>query len=351
MANLAPVPSGGERLVSLRLPTQRTARDIRVSNSAAVRSRRTLCGVLAASLVLAGMLAACGQVQTQARRPMVAPSRAVLVTLARHVSLSRRELALRDAAFLLTLVRLPKGSERLAQEPSGDSHLLHTAAQSIGDPNLVDLHRFFVAPASAWKLFRYERSHPPLESTNRGGYNGFGTSGVYGNTDDWFVSYSWLPVKALLDSRVLVISIAALPDHRSGIRVDAQVTWLPAKPAGDVIPAGAKALTAVLSAGLNPSEPGHPPVTTTDLTKIQAIRDFVNHLSVIAPGVRFCPIDFDQYLTISFRKDARARPFAVVLADVGGCEEVQVQRFGHVAQPELSGYGLVPLVERELGFS
>jgi hypothetical protein len=39
------------------------------------------------------------------------------------------------------------------------------------------------------------------------------------------------------------------------------------------------------------------------------------------------------------------------VADVAGCEDVQVQRFGHVAKPGLSGYGLVPFVERELGFT
>ena len=347
---LAKIAPDGAGPAPSRLPTAGSGRTFRVSDSAGVRSPRALCAVLAASLVLAGTLAASSRVGAQAR-PVSTSPRALRVTLARLASPSRRDLALRDAAFLLTLVRLPSGSARLTEEPSGDSHLLSTAAQSIGDPNLVDLHSFFVAPHNAWTLYRYERSHPPSGSTSRGGYNGYGTASTYGNTDEWFVSYSWLPVEALLDSRVLVISIAALPGRRSGIRVDAQVTWLPAKPAGDIVPTGAKVLTAVLSAGLNPGEPGHSPVTTTDPKEIEAIRDFVNRLNVVPPGVRFCPVDFGQNLTISFRKDAQTTPFAVVVADVGGCEEVQVQRFGHVAQPELSGYGFVPFVERELGFS
>src|ERR1035441_8493848 len=99
--------------------------------------------------------------------------------------------------------------------------------------------------ASRQHASRYSRvgqigGPPPPWSTSRGGHNGFGTSNIYGNTNEWFVSYGWLPVNTLLDTRVLVISIAALPDHRSGIRVDAQVTWLPAKPAGDRIPGGEK---------------------------------------------------------------------------------------------------------------
>jgi hypothetical protein len=311
---------------------------------------RTACRVLVIGLVLASVLVACGQTQVQPRQQTLTPSRAFLVTLARQASASPPELARQDAARLLSLVRLPPGSKQLAREPIGDSHPLASAAQSIGDPNLVDLHRFFVAPMSAWKLCRYGRSHPPFGSTSRAGYNSFGTSGTHGKTDEWFVSYSWLPVKTLLDTRVLVISIVALPGHQSAIRVDAQVTWLPAKPAGDRIARGAKVLTAVLSAGMNPGEPRHGPITTTDPAKIEAIREFINQLGVLPPGVRSCPIDFGQYLTISFRKQAQAKPFAVVAADTGGCEDVQVQRFGHVVTPALSGYGLVPLVERELGF-
>ncbi|MGO9150499.1 MAG: hypothetical protein ACLP1E_04120 [Acidimicrobiales bacterium] len=347
----ASIPAAVERLASPRLPRTGTDHGAPASRSLKMRSPRSLRAALVTSLLLAGMLAACSQVQARATRATLTPSRAVLVTLARHASLSRHQLAQRDAARLLNLVRLPPGSKRLAQVPGADARLLSSAAQSIGDPNLVELHRFFVVAASPWKLYRYERSHPPLGSTSLGGYNGFGTSNTYGTTDEWFVSYSWLPVKSLLDARVLVISIAALPERRSAVRVDAQVTWLPAKPAGDRIPGGAKVLTAVLSAGMNSGEPGHPPVTTTDPAKIEAIRDFINQLGVIPPGVRFCPIDFGQHLTISFRKDARTRPFAVVVADVAGCEDVQVQRFGHVVKPGLSGLGLVPFVERELGFT
>jgi len=347
LAKLAPAGTGP---APTRLPTAGSGHTLRVSDSVAVRPPRALRAVLVTSLVLAGTLAASSRAQAQAR-PVSTSPRTPLVTRAGLASPSRRDLALRDAAYLLTLVRLPTGSAPLTAEPSGDSHLLRTAGQSIGDPNLVDLHSFFVAPQNAWTLYRYERSHPPSGSTIRGGYNSYGTASTYGNTDEWFVSYSWFPVKALLDSRVLVVSIAALPDHRSGIRVDAQVTWLPAKPAGDIVPTGAKVLTAVLSTGLNPGEPGHSPVTTTNPKKIEAIRDFVNQLNVVPPGVRFCPVDFGQNLTVSFRKDAQATPFAVVVADVGGCEEVQVLRFGQVAEPELSGYGLVQFVERELGFS
>ena len=122
------------------------------------------------------------------------------------------------------------------------------------------------------------------------------------------------------------------------------------KPAGDLIPAGARSLTAVLSHGLNPGERGHEPVKTTDPAKIAAIRAFINQLGVLSPGVRFCPADFGQYLTISFRKSAHARHFAFVVVDVAGCEVAQVHQFGRLIHPSLAGQGLVSFVEQELGF-
>jgi hypothetical protein len=260
--------------------------------------------------------------------------------------LSRSELAERDAAHLLGLVRLPPGSKRVDSGPSGDGKLLSSPGETIGDPNLVDLHRFFVVAASATSLDAFVLSHRPLGSKR----SGYGTGGVYGNTDQWFVSYSWPPVSTVLDSRTLVFSIAGLPGNRSGVRVDAEVTWLPAKPPGDLIPKGAKVLTAVLSDGLNPGESGHAPVTTTDPAKIEAIRDFINSLGVFPPGVRHCPAELGQNLTVSFAKSSDSAPFDVVVADASGCEGITVLRHGHAIQPGLSG-ALVPFVEHELGFS
>ena len=309
--------------------------------------------VLAASLVLAGvggalagLIGACGS------RPMTRPGSPEapfrLTSSAHPRSPSRSQLARSDAALLLTFIRLPPGSERVAREPSGDAGLLSSPGETISG-NIVDLHRFYVVAEDPTHVDAFVMSHRPQGSTRAG----YGTGGVYGDTDRWFVSYSWPPVKTLLNNRVLVISIAALTDDRSGVRVDAEVTWLPAKPAGDIIPTGAKVLTAVLSAGLNPGETGHAPVTTTDPEKIEAIRDFINRLGVFPPGAWHCPADFGQDLTISFATSPAATPFDVVVAGTSGCEGVQVQHLGRTVQPELWGLEppIVPFVEGELGFS
>lgn len=304
--------------------------------------------ILAASFVLAGGLWGCGRTQP-ARAPL---NRTNMQLTADRVALSlpRSELAQIDAKQLLGRVRLPKGSTRVAGQPSGDENLLGSPGESVGDPNLIDLHQFYVVTEDPTDVFAFVQSHRPAGST----LSGSGTGSSSGTTtNQWFVSYGWPPISTVLDTRTLVISIAPLVDGGSGIRVDAQVTWLPPKPAADLIGKGATVLTAVLSKGLNPGEAGHAPVTTTDPGKIEAIRNFINSLGVVPPGARMCPLDFGQYLTISFAKSASTAPFDVVVADTSGCREVQVQHLGHDVEPELWGQqpALVPFIEHELNFS
>ncbi len=302
--------------------------------------------IVVASLALAGALAVSGS--AMATRALSAAPRLQLMSAARPESLSPRQLARLDASQLLGLARLPQGSKRVSGEPNGDGGLLSSPAQSAAG-NLVDLHRFYEVAEDPAVVYAFFQSHTPDGSTS----SGAGTSGNSVGTDLWTVSYNWPPIRGVLDTRALVNSIAALPENRSGIRVDAEVTWLPAKPTGDIVPPGATVLTAVLSAGLNPGEAGHAPVTTTDPQTIEAIRAFINGLGVFPPGLVSCPADFGQNLTISFAKSATAAPFDVVVAAASGCEQVQVQAFGHAVQPKLWGAGppLVPFVEHELGFS
>lgn len=306
---------------------------------------------VAVTLVLAsGFGAIVGLIGTggpsNVTRSVPRPAEIRLTTREGHTAVSRSELARRDVAHLLSLVRLPGGARRVALEPKGDDSLLSSPGETIGDPDLVDLHRFYVVAASPTSLDAFVLSHRPAGSKT----SGYGSGSLYASTDEWFASFSWAPRKALLDSRTLVLSIAGLPGNRCGLRVDAEVTWLPAKPPGDVIAKGAKVITVVLSAGLNPGEAAHRPVSTNNPAKIEAIRTFINNLGVFPPGIRHCPADFGQTLSISFAKSDGAPAFDLVVADTSGCEEITVWHRGHAVEPRLGG-ALAPFVEHELGFS
>lgn len=246
---------------------------------------------------------------------------------------------------MLGRVALPPGARIVSGEPRGDGGLLARPGQSPAAENLVDVVRFAVAPGSATTDVDWMKAHPPAGS--RAG--GSGSSSTSAGPDEWFVAFSWPAVGQLLDSRTVAVSVAQLGDGLSGIRVDAQVTWLPAKPPGDIVPDGVTVLTAALS-GLNPGEPPHAPTTTTSAALIAAIRAQLDALPVVAPGSGSCPAAFGHVLTLSFRDQAGAQPVAVVVASTSGCEVVQVFREGHLGEPSLDGYGFASLVEGELGW-
>jgi hypothetical protein len=56
-------------------------------------------------------------------------------------------------------------------------------------------------------------------------------------------------VAGVIDSRRLLVEVV-LDGAGTAIRVDAQVTWLPARPAGEQVPAGAGAVTIALNLGV-----------------------------------------------------------------------------------------------------
>lgn len=302
-----------------------------------IRPRRR---ALAIHLVpLSAALAACG---TGAAGGQAAGG---VAPLASHPP-TRQHDALEAAKQLLTKAVLPPGARPSAVEPAGDGGRLNFAPQSAASPNLVDLTRFAVVPGSPGSVSAWLKAHPPAGSAP------WGTGTVTSPTQPavWWMARSWPTVGEVLDGRTLAVSVTSLPGGRSAVRIDAEVQWLPAKPAGDLVPAGATVLTAVLSHGLNPGENGHPLTTTRDRAKIAAIRDRVDKLPVASPGAMSCPADFGRTLTVTFYGRAGGAPLAVVTADDGGCGFVTVTEHGHKASPPLMGSDFIRFVAQELGW-
>ena len=286
---------------------------------AMTRAMRLLTGCTAA-LLAAGALTGCGRTLAKAPAPTIAvPTK----------SPSRPTQARSDARALLTKVVLPKAVVPVSKLPGG---LLSTPPQTPATPDLVDLHRLYVVGEPVATALAFVKAHQPAHTS-------VGTEGTSGTTTppittEWFIGFSWPPVGSVLNSRQVLVSLAALSSNRTAIRLDAEVTWLPAKPAGDLIPPGPDLLRAELSRGLN-GEQGRGPTTTKDPAVIEAIRSRVNGLGVFPPGVMSCPADFGQELTLTFRWPASRHPAVVVTADVAGCQVVAVTRSGHEVQPEL----------------
>jgi hypothetical protein len=268
-----------------------------------------------------------------------------VVPLASHPA-GRQQAARAAAEQLLGKVVLPPGARPSPHEPAGDGGRLDFAPAAPADPNLVDLTRFAVVPGAPAQVGEWLSEHPAAGSTPYG----HGTLESPAAPEVWWVAGSWPAAGDVLGTRVLAVSWTGLPGGRSAVRVDAEVTWLPAKPSGDRVPAGSTILTAVLSHGLNPGETGHPLTTTRDRAVIAAIRDKVDGLPVSSPGATSCPADFGQTLTLAFYAHAGATPLAVVVADDGGCGLVRVTEHGRRASQPLSGPDLTRFVEQELGW-
>jgi hypothetical protein len=260
---------------------------------------------------------------------------------------SNRGVATRDAEQLLGRALLPAGSQRLSSEPAGGGKTLAGPFSVPKATDLVDLPRFAIVPGSSASIVGWLEAHPPLG----GRFVGSGTGGsATSDPDVWEIQFSWPPVGQVLDSRTLVFTAAQLSPSKTGVRIDAEVTWLPAKPSMDQVPSGLTVLTAVLSHGPNSLNRGYGPTTTTNPVTIAAVRTLVNALPVSSPGATSCPEDFGQTLTLAFRSKMGANPVVVVSADVSGCQGVTVTRAGAAAGPSLSGMGFTSAVEHALGW-
>ena len=302
--------------------------------------------LVVASLVLAGCGTRSGELGPSRPASTALPASTAIpaVTTVRKATPTRPQRARLAAARILEQETLPARAHRVARPPS---KALDQPATVPADPNLVDLHRFYVADETVPALLAFLRSHGLPGSS----LSSEGESGNLSGTYEWDLGFSLPPVGTVLDSRALEASVVSLGARRSGLRIDAQVTWLPAKPAGDVIPPGAKLLAAWLSKGPDPGQPGHRPVTTTNPKLIEAIRQHINALVVQQPGTTACPADFGQLLTLVFRTRPGAAPLAVVKADPAGCGQIVLTRNGHPVKPALRGGGtFVPFAERELGW-
>jgi hypothetical protein len=114
--------------------------------------------------------------------------------------------------------------------------------------------------------------------------------------------------------------------------VDSVVNWIPARPAGDTVPATATVATATETKGSGK----HPPVvsakTVTSPEQVRKLAAYLNGLPVNPPGaITSCPADFGGGLTIVFQARAGGPVLARASAGLSGCGSLSYAMPG---QPE-----------------
>ena len=254
------------------------------------------------------------------------------ITPAQRPAAGPQQRAEADAGSILASFAVPSGARRLSAAPSAGKGALKTAIQIPGTPDLVDKTSWWLAPGSPHQVLAWEAKHVSPRYSSEG----TATIGAGDRVSIWSDMFSLPAVNGVLDSRELIVEVIQ-DGKQTAIRVDAQVTWQPATPASDRIPAAAKAVTIALNPGLNQHGKKAPkPVTITDPTKVSQLRALINAQKLFPPGTYHCPADFGDSLTLTFRVKAGGPAVAVAVNQLSGCGLLTITLDGK-AQPDLSG--------------
>jgi hypothetical protein len=115
----------------------------------------------------------------------------------------------------------------------------------------------------------------------------------------------------------IVIGTAALPAHAATTTDKSRYAK---------VDGGATRLVARVARGLNARTDKYSTYATMNTGTIAAILKRVNALPKAPPSGEMCPMDVAATLTLSFYRNA-STPYAVVVADPGGCGNVSIRDY------------------------
>jgi hypothetical protein len=111
-----------------------------------------------------------------------------------------------------------------------------------------------------------------------------------------------------------------------------------------------------LNRGLNAKTDRTSTATSDNKSQIASIIAHINALPVPSPLPMNCPMDVGASLTMSFYSEGAKKPYAVVVADPGGCGTVTISNYNaeHVrtsASDVAGGVALSKFVAAQLGLT
>jgi hypothetical protein len=233
-----------------------------------------------------------------------------------------RERAVADAAAIVRAFVVPPGAQRLQKAPN----VLKVPISTLVSITLVDDVSFWRASGQPQAVLAWEQAHLPRRFTP--GDADFGPP-------SWDRTFSLPPIPGVLNGRDLVVEVVAVGNDQTAIRVDAQVSWQPPRPALERAPSAARAVTITELPSLDPHARRPPaPVTITGLAVVRRLAALVDslRLSTIGPGAS-CPAAFDGGIRLTFLARAGGSPLAVAQGPAA-CGTVQFS-VGGKRQPAL----------------
>lgn len=233
-----------------------------------------------------------------------------------------RVRAVAEAAAILRAFVVPPGGQRLPKAPE----ILKVPSSTLVSTALVDDVSFWGAPGQPQAVLAWEQAHLPRRFTPEDADFG---------PPSWDRTFSLTPVPGVLNARDLVVEVTAAGHGQTAIRVDAQVSWQPLRPAAERVPSGARVVTITQLASLGPHVSRPPaPVRITDLAVVRRLAALVDslQLSTIGP-VASCPLALGGGIQLTFLAGAGGPPLAVAQGP-GACGTVQFS-VGGKPQPAL----------------
>ena len=232
-----------------------------------------------------------------------------------------QQRAAAEAAAILRAFVVPPGGQRLAKAPDSlkvpSSTLVSTA---LAD----DVPRR--APGQPQAVLAWEQAHLPRRFTPEDADFG---------PPSWDRTFSLSPVPGVLTARDLVVEVAVAGNGQTAIRVDAQVSWQPLRPAAERVPSSARVVTITQLSSLDPHLSRPPaPVTITGLTVVRRLAALLDslQLSTIGPAAS-CPLPPGGGIRLTFLARAGGPPLAVAQGPAA-CGTVQFS-VGGKRQPAL----------------
>lgn len=235
-------------------------------------------------------------------------------------ALSPQQRAVQDADSMLASFVLPPGAVKLPGAPAAGGGVLRQPASQPSTPTLVQKTAWYQVPGAPQSVLAWEREHLSKR------YSTFGTgSGSTRAAQFWDQTFALPAITDVLDSRQLILEVTAAGGGKTDIRVDAQVTWLPVRPAYAYIPATATAVTVSLDLGLNADGAKPPaPVTITDPSVVDQFTKIINGLPLFPPGQYSCPAADGKALTLTFRGQSGGPALATATVSLDGCGGVSL---------------------------
>lgn len=278
--------------------------------------------LLAAGACLA--LAGCAAPQSSAPQPSApqggATSRPDAVRSSGTAGLTPRQYASLQAPAMLRSFTPPPSARRVSVSPSARLDLVEESTTGI-DKNLVDAFAEWVAPGKPADVLAEAAKQVPAQFQ----LVGTGTSGS--SVEDEV--FKLPPVPGTLNLRELDISVVAVGNDATGIRVDALAGWVTSGHAHQWVPAAARVMTLTESFKPKPVSTTRAtmraPATITNAAQVADIVSVINSLSPLPAGAVYsCPADFGGDVTLTFRARAGGPVLAAVDLPQSGCAFVVV---------------------------